>query len=112
MVTNNGRLVLSGEGETEMTLIDFLGWLNGSYLVALAVLVALVVEAIKQTEKIPVDCLSLVASLIGYGLGIVIGLLYQVPLLTASFNGLLVGLLAAGGYDVLTSLWHLTEVFK
>lgn len=92
-----------------MTIGEFLVTINASYLMALAVLVALVVEAIKQTDWVPKVYLSLVASGIGFLSGIVIGLLYQEPLAITSFNGLLVGLLAAGGFDALKALWRLPE---
>lgn len=95
-----------------MTIGDFLAMINGSYLVALAVLVGLVVEAIKQLEWVATKYLSLVASVVGYVLGIIIGLIYQESLVMTSFNGLLVGLLAVGGFDALKALWRLPEVFS
>lgn len=93
-----------------MTISDFLIMINGSSLVGLAVLVGLLVEAMKQTEWVEKQYLPLVASGIGCLSGIVVGLIYQSSLVMTSFNGVLVGLLAVGGYDALKALWRLREI--
>lgn len=93
-----------------MIIGDLLTMINGSYLIALAVFVGLVVEVIKQ-QWVATKYLALVASGVGFTLGIIIGVIYQESLVMTSFNGLLVGLLAAGGFDVLKELRSL-QVFK
>lgn len=90
-----------------MTIIELLTSINTNYLVALAVLIGLVVEGLKQSQLVSVRLLPIVAGVLGLILGGLIGLVYQESFLQTSFNGLIVDLIASGGYDALKALWQL-----
>lgn len=90
-------------------IVQWLTEVNNSYLVALAVLIGLVVEGIKLGEWIDRKWLPLVASVIGLVLGIVIALIYQETIILTCLNGVIAGLMAAGGFDVMKAVWQLPE---
>lgn len=83
-----------------MALVSLLEAVNGSYLLGLALLVGLVVEGIKLSQCVKPTVLPLVAGMVGIILGSGISWLYQEALWQTCFNGLLAGLLAAGGFDI------------
>lgn len=93
-------------------IIELLTKVNNSYLVALAVLVCLIIEGIKASERISLKLFPLIAGLIGWVVGIVIALIYQEAVVLTSLNGLIAGLLAAGGFDFIKAAWQLPERFK
>lgn len=90
-------------------IVQWLTEVNNSYLVALAVLIGLVVEGIKTGEWVESQLLPLVASVIGLVLGVVIALIYQEAMVLTCLNGVIAGLMAAGGFDVLKAVWQLPE---
>lgn len=91
-----------------MTIVDWLTKANSSYLVALAVTVYLIVEGVK-VNGVPAKWLPLVASLVGVIMGLIIGLIYQESLIMTCLDGFIAGLLAAGSYDWLKTVWQLPE---
>ncbi|WP_314068296.1 hypothetical protein [uncultured Vagococcus sp.] len=95
-----------------MTIVECLTQVNSSYIVALAVAVCLMIEAIKASNVFSAIYLPLVASLVGTVMGIIIGLLYQESLLMTGFNGFVAGLLASGSFDWLRAVWHLPKEVK
>ncbi|MBP1040093.1 hypothetical protein I6N95_03605 [Vagococcus sp. BWB3-3] len=90
-------------------IVQWLTEVNNSYLVALAVLIALVVEGVKLGEWIDRKWLPLVASVIGLVLGLVIALIYQEAIILTCLNGVIAGLMAAGGFDVMKAVWQVPE---
>lgn len=95
-----------------MTIIELLMRANSSYLVALALLIVLIVEGVKASELVSVKFLPIVASGIGWSIGIVIGLIYQESLIMTSLNGIIAGLLAVGSFDLLKAVWRVPGEFK
>ena len=93
-------------------IIELLTKVNSSYLVALAALVYLIIEAIKRSEIISVKLMPLVAVLMGWGIGLIIGVIYQESLMRTSLDGVIAGLLAAGSFDCVKALWQLPETLK
>ncbi|MBP1042831.1 hypothetical protein I6N95_17580 [Vagococcus sp. BWB3-3] len=95
-----------------MTIVDWLTKVNGSYLVALALVVFLLVEGLKTSEQVSSKFLPLVASLIGVIIGLVIGVIYQESIVMTSLNGFIAGLLSAGSFDFMKAVWQLPREFK
>lgn len=92
-----------------MTIIDLLTNMNGNYLIVLALLIGLLVEVVKRNGKVETDYLPMVASGLGILLGGLVGLGYQENIVETCVNGLIIGLLAMGGFDALKALWRLPE---
>lgn len=95
-----------------MMIIELLTQVNSSYLVALGVLVCLIIEGIKVSGVITMKLMPIVAALTGGVIGLVIALIYQESLILTGLNGLIAGLLAAGGFDCLKAMWQLPEYFQ
>lgn len=90
-----------------MSLMEILQALNRNYLTALAVGVVLIIAAIKETGRIEKRLLPLVAMAIGVVLGVGTGLIFEESLPLAAYDGLIAGILAAGGYDTAKTLVHM-----
>lgn len=93
-------------------IVEWLTEVNNSYLVALAVLIGLIVEGIKLSEQVTAKLMPLVASIIGLVFGVVIALIYQESIVQTCLNGVIAGLMAAGGFDVMKAVWRLPEQLK
>lgn len=90
-----------------MTIIELLTMINNQYLVALAVAIASVVEVVKRCDCLEKKWMPLVAIVIGSSFGLFIGLMYGENIVLTVFNGLVVSMLAIGGFDTLKVLWRL-----
>lgn len=92
-----------------MTIIELLTSINNNYLVALAVLIGIVVEVIKQSGQVETRWLPLLSGSVGLLFGGVIGLCYGETIMQTAFNGFVVGLIAIGGFDTLKAMWRLPK---
>lgn len=87
-------------------MIEIIQTANASAIVMIALLVALITWAIKQTQ-IDNRWLPLVAMAVGFLIGVIVYFAWRAAfdsMLVAGLDGAIAGLVAAGGYDAVKSI--------